>query len=197
MNTTSKNNSIYRYISLTWPKKKNILMLLIFLLILFSSINVSAQEQKNVISKDSRILERKSFVADLRASEQSARSSYSNAQRIETLLSKVQPAAYCYSGTVKTYGEKPVCLFTDIQSLRNLSDQNILRDNIEMLTIKIQSQSDLNTTIDMNNLSEFKNLKYVQIVSTVPTTESTITKMILNNDEKYNVFYTIQTGDSE
>lgn len=197
MNTTSKNNSINRYISLAWTKKKNILILLNFSLIIFSSIDVSAQEQKNVVSKDSRILERKSFVADLRASEISARSSYSNARRVETLLTQVQPSSYAYSGTVKNYGEKPVCLFTDIQSLRSLNDPIILRDHIELITITVKSQSDLNTTIDMNNLSEFKKLKYVQIVSTVPTTEPIISKMIQNNDEKYNVFYTIQKGDSE
>ena len=98
---------------------------------------------------------------------------------------------------MKIFGDKPVCLFTNLQSLRSINDPNIPRDNIEIITIKIQSQSELNSTIDMNLFSDFKNLKYIQIISTVSTTEAIITSMIRNNEEKYNVFFTIQKGDSE
>lgn len=197
MKTTYKNISIYHYLNEAWSNRKNILLLLVFLIILFSSVNVSAQDQRVTNTKETKISERNTFLSDLRASEQSARSSYSNAQHIQNLLSKVQPSVYFFSGTVKIFGDKPVCLFTNLQSLRSINDPSIPRDNIEMITIKIQSQSELNSTIDMNLFSDFKNLKYVQIISTVSTTESIITSMIRNNEEKYNVFFTIQKGDSE
>ena len=197
MKTTYKNISIYHYLNEAWSNRKNILLLLVFLLILFSSINLSAQEQRSNSTEERKIAERKTFLSDLRMAEQSARSTYSNAQHIEHLLSKVQPAVYCYSGNIKTYGDKPTCLFTNVQSLNRLNDTTIQKDNIEMATIKIESQSDLSATIDLNLFSDFKNLKYIQIVSTISTTEPIITRMIHNNEGKYSVFFKIQTGDSE
>ena len=66
-----------------------------------------------------------------------------------------------------------------------------------MATLRIDSQNDLTATIDLKLFSEFKNLKYIQIVTTIPTSEQIITKMISNNDGKYSVFFKIQNGDSE
>ena len=197
MKTTYKNISINHYLNEAWSNRKNLLLLIVFILILLTSINVSAQEQGSIGIDKKTIAERKTFLSDLRIAEQSSRASYSNAQHLEQLLSKVQPSVYYYSGTVKTYGAKPVCLFTNMQSLRNLNDSNIPKNNIELITIKIQSQSELNNNIDLNLFSDFKNLKYVQIVSTISATDAIITSMIRNNEEKYNVFFTIQKRDSE
>ncbi|MBL0012275.1 MAG: hypothetical protein IPP30_00475 [Flavobacterium sp.] len=197
MKTTYKKISIYQHLDAAWSNRKNIFLLLVFLLILFSSINVSAQNQRVASSGESIITEKKSFLNNLRSVEQSTRAPYSNSQRLENLLTKVQHAVYYFSGTVKTYGDKPVCLFTDMQSLRNLNNPNIPKDNIELITIKVQSQSELNSSIDMNLFADFKNLKYLQIVSSVATTDAIISNMIRNNDEKYSVFFTIQKGDSE
>jgi hypothetical protein len=133
----------------------------------------------------------------MRISEQSARASYSNAQHIESLLSKVQPSVYVNNSEIKSYGEKPICLFTDIQTLTDLKNTAILKNNIEMATITIKHQIDLGTVIDLNHFSEFKNLKYIQIVSAISLSEEAITKMIRNNDGKYSVFFKIQNGDSQ
>lgn len=197
MKTTNENQSIGHYFCVAWTKKKSILYLLVFLLILLSSKNLSAQEQRSISNEENTVMERKAFLSNLRVSEQTARVTYSNAQHIENLLSKVQPSVYFYSGIPKTYGERPTCLFTNVASLNRLNDAAILKSNIEMATLRIESQSDLSATIDMNLFSEFKNLKYIQIVTTIPTSEQIITKMIRNNEGKYSVFFKIQNGDSE
>ena len=197
MKTTNENQSICHYFNVAWTKKKSILYLLVFLLILLSSKNLSAQEQKSTYNEENTVTERKAFLSNLRASEQTARVTYSNAQHIESLLSKVQPSVYFYSGILKTYGEKPTCLFTNVASLNSLNSANILKSNIEMATLRIDSQNDLTATIDLKLFSEFKNLKYIQMVTTIPTSEQIVTKMISNNDGKYSVFFKIQNGDSE
>lgn len=197
MMTTNEKSSIYHYFDSLWSKKKNILLLIVFLLIILNSVSLSAQELRPAGTDGSKVLEKKTFLAEMKASEQSARMTYSNSQHIESLLSKVQPSIYLHSGIAKTYGEKPICLFTDIQSLSSLNNISIPKANIEFVTITLQSQSDLNSTIDLKIFSDFKNLKYVQITSSIQTTEQSITKMILNNEEKYGVFFTIQKGDSE
>jgi hypothetical protein len=73
----------------------------------------------------------------------------------------------------------------------------IPKSNIEMATIKIKSATDLNRTIDLSQFAELKNLKYIQLVSSVPTTEQVITNMIRNNQGQYSVFFKIQSNDSE
>ena len=135
MKTTNENQSICHYLNVAWTKKKSILYLLVFLLILLSSKNLSAQEQRISSIEENTVMERRAFLSNLRASEQTARVSYSNAQHIESLLSKVQPSVYFYSGILKTYGEKPTCLFTNVESLNRLNDPSIVISNIEMATI--------------------------------------------------------------
>ncbi len=197
MKTKNENQFIAKHFKTAWFKKTNVLFIIGLLLLLFYNTSMVAQERSSISADENRIVERKSFISNLRTKEQATRASYSNAQHIEQLLSKVQPSVYFYSGSLNTYGEKPVCLFTDIQSLNRLGGSAIQRSNIEIATIKIKSASDLNGTIDLSQFAEFKNLKYIQIVSSVPTTEQVITNMIRNNEGQYSVFFKIQSGDSE
>jgi hypothetical protein len=118
------------------------------------------------------------------------------AQNLENLLYKVQPSIYFNSGNVKTYGEKPKVFFVDARSLNRISNSNLLKNNIEIVTIKINSATELSSTIDLSVFSNFKNLKYIYIVSSVSTTDVALSKMILNYDEKYSIFYKVEKGDT-
>ena len=57
-----------------------------------------------------------------------------NAQNLETLTTNVQPSVYCYSNTVNTYGDEPVNLFTDMNSLAQVDNLVTLKNNIEIFT---------------------------------------------------------------
>lgn len=120
-----------------------------------------------------------------------------NAQNLKTLTSNVQPSVYCYSNTVNTYGDKPVDLFTDVHSLAQADNLVTLKNDIEIVIIKIDNASQLNSSINLALLSNFKKLKYIYIVSSVNTTSSVIANMITNYDEKYSVFYKIDKGDNQ
>ena len=120
-----------------------------------------------------------------------------NAQNLKTLTTNVQPSVYCYSNTVNTYGDKPVNLFTDIHSLAQVDNLVNLKNNIEIVIIKIDNESQLNSSINLALLSNFKKLKYVYIVSSVNTTSNVIANMITNYDEKYSIFYKIDKGDNQ
>lgn len=189
--TNQQNNA------LLFQNSLNLMMKRLLLLIVFALYGgtITAQEAR-VDGNLPPVFEVKAFLSYLRSSEQTSRTAYSNAQNIEDLMSKTQPSVYFYSGIVKSYGEKPKCLFTDFQSLSNLQNAAILKNNIEMATIKIDRANDLNSTIDLSVFSGFKNMKYIYIVSEINTTNQTITRMIRNSDEKYSVFYTIDKGDN-
>jgi hypothetical protein len=120
-----------------------------------------------------------------------------NAQNLKSLTSNVQQSVYCYSDTVNTYGDKPVDLFTDVHSLAQVDNLVTLKNNIEIVIIKIDNASQLNATINLAMLSNFKKLKYVYIVSSVNTTADVIANMITNYNEKYSIFYKIDKGDNQ
>lgn len=185
-------NNFFIFPSPLFLNIKRVLLLLVFV---FYGATVSAQVL-NSNNSIPTIMEVKSFITALRASEQNSGSTYSSAQNVENLLYNIQPSIYLTSGGVKTYGEKPKNLFTDIPSLNGLNNLSLLKNNIEIVIIKIDSANDLNSKIDLSVFSGFTNLKYIYILSRVTTTEQKITSMISNYDEKYSVFYKIDSGDT-
>lgn len=130
------------------------------------------------------------------ASARVASNSSVNAERVRDLISKVQQSTYYFEGRVKTYGETPTNLFTDLSSLNQLNSVITQKDNIEIVTIRINSASELNSTIDLNAFSNFPNLKYVYFITKVNTTSSNIASHIANYDSRFNILYKIDRGDS-
>jgi hypothetical protein len=120
-----------------------------------------------------------------------------NAQNLKTLTTNVQSSVYCYSNTLNTYGDEPVNLFTDMNSLAQVDNLVTLKNNIEIVIIKIDNASQLNSSINLALLSNFKKLKYIYIVSSIDISSSEIVNMITNYNEKYSVFYKIDNGDNK
>lgn len=171
--------------------KKQVYILLLFL----SSLVMNAQAT-TTRNSSANILDEKAFIEALRVKDLSLNSTYSRAKNLEDLLYNIQPSVYLYSGVVNSYGEKPKNLFTSISSLSGINNPDILRNNIQIATIRIDNPNDLNSNIDLSVFDIFKNLKYIYIISSVDTTALHINSMIQNNNEGYNVFYTIQLGDN-
>jgi len=172
---------------------RKLLLLLVFVLFV---TNVTAQESRG---SGSGIPEVKAFIASLRASEQTSRQSagseFSQANSIEDLVYKAHDAQYLSGGIVKTYGEKPRQLFVDITSLNGLNNPALLKNNVDIVTIRINSANDLNATIDLSQFSSFKSLKYVHIVSSVATSASHLATRVSNPEERLTVFYSINNGE--
>ena len=55
----------------------------------------------------------------------------------ENLVNGLQPSIYFYSSEIKTYGENPNTFYTDINSMQNTGNPGILRENIEIVNLKI------------------------------------------------------------
>lgn len=170
---------------------KRLILLLIFTLF---SVSISAQVKK--IDEDApKFMEVKDFISTLKNINSTARKSKPQKTNLEKLLYDNQSSIYLNSGNVKTYGENPKNFYVDFQSLNKVNTANLLKNDIEIVTIKINSSNELNSTIDLSVFSSFKKLKYVYISSNVLINESIVSKMIRNYDEKYTVFYTTENGD--
>ena len=168
--------------------------LLLLLIVLFFNVTISGQTRK--IDEDApKIMEAKAFITTLKNKNSTSRKSKPENTNLEVLLYDNQPSIYFNSTEIKTLGENPKSFFVEFQNLNKLSNSNLLKNNIEIVTIKINNLNELNSTIDLSVFSSFKKLKYVHIYSSVDINESILSKMISNYNEKYSVFYTIENGD--
>ena len=145
--------------------------------------------------KTPQVMEVKSFIAAMKKSEQNSRSVNPESKRLENLLNDVQQTLYFYSGKVESYGDKPNSLFTNTKSLNAIASSNINIEDIEIVTIKIDNNADLNIPIDLSVLSTFSKLNYVYILSNISSSETSIIKLIKNINPRYTVFYKIDQSE--
>lgn len=105
---------------------------------------------------------------------------------VENLIYGLQPSIYFYSNVINTYGEKPNTLYIDINSMQDSGNPDVLRENIEIVNLKIINTND---KIDLSKFSNYNNLKYIYIVSKINLNDQNVINMIRNYDEKYIIFY--------
>jgi hypothetical protein len=166
--------------------------LLLLLVLAFYCVGTNAQEVR--ATQGAQLMEVKAYLAYLKTSEVSARNSISNSNRLEHLLSEVQPAVYYLSGELKSYGANPTALYTNSGSLSSIQNSVVSKQTIEIVTINISQNADLSTPIDLSVFSNFPNLKYIYILSNVETTGTVISNLIRNNNANVGVFYKIDKG---
>jgi hypothetical protein len=161
-----------------------------------SNSNISIDLDVNADNEVQKILEVKVFLQGLYEYELMHEMDYSIYDRVYSLLYDVQPSIYFFNNQINTYGEKPIAFFTDVPSLNSLNNPNLLIDNVDIVTININSQSDLTQYINLKAFYKFTKLKYVYIIGNTSITENAIKKMVINLDPKYSVFYKIPKSDN-
>ena len=165
--------------------------LLLLLVLAFYCSSIGAQERG---TQESQVMEVNAYMDYLRASEVSARNLNSNSMRLKNLLEEVQPAIYFRNGEIRLYGENPTSLYTDVTSLQTLLSRITANESIEIVTISLSQSSDLRNPIDLSIFSNFPNLKYIYIMSTVETSGSIISDLIRNTNSRFGVFYKVDKG---
>jgi hypothetical protein len=165
--------------------------LLLLLVLAFYCSSISAQERGTQVTQ---VMEVNAYMAYLRASEVNARNLNSNSIRLKNLLEEVQPAIYFRNGEIRLYGENPTSLYTDVASLQTLLSRITANESIEIVTISLSQSSDLRNPIDLSIFSNFPNLKYIYIMSTVETSGNSISDLIRNTNSRFGVFYKVDKG---
>ncbi|HLV38586.1 hypothetical protein [Xanthomarina sp.] len=72
-----------------------------------------------------------------------------------------------------------------------LQDNNSLYSNVEVITIKLNRLSDLNSRLDLSHINGFSSLKYVYIQCLFECTDQQINNYLLNADSVTTVFYKV------
>jgi len=135
------------------------------------------------------VSELKSKLTELNASGDSVM--IKEATTIESLIYTIQPTLYIQQGVQKTFDQTPpVRINMDAQSVNKLSDTNPLFGQVELITIKIDSPTDLNISLNLSALPGFINLKYVYFLCSFNCSPEDITKLFTPNPG-VTVFYIV------
>jgi len=173
--------------------KPQIIMKRLLLVLVLVCFCLPSKAQVSRDANPNPIMEVSAYLSSLRTNSATARTSSSGLDHLENLLNEVQPAVYLSSGQVKTFGDQPTALYTDVNSLANVSSLVASKESIEIVTIRMERSADLRT-IDLSLLSSFPNLKYVYLLSTTETTANTLSSLVQNTDGRFVVFYKISKG---
>jgi len=163
-------------------KQKTLLLFLLMLL----CVSVQGQEQRRA---GRQIMHVDEFLATLHQGGAMAKTSAPSRAHVESLMKEVQPSVYLSSGTVTHNDANPVNLYTDVQSLPQISAATPGAASVEFVTVKVKSAGDLSGGINLAPLASLQQLRYVYILSEVNTPSSTLVQSIQNANGNFQVFY--------
>ncbi len=195
MKTSSPNLLFNHQTKLLFEKSSQVmkqkLLLMLLMVFLFSgSFAQGSRENGTIVVNDMN-----SILFPGGTARQAASSGAFDVTRLRNLVGEVQSSMYFYGSEVKTYGDVPTNLFTDLSSLNLVNNSITMKQNVEIVTVRIKTASELNSTIDLAVFSNFPNLKYIYFISGLNTTSENIASHVSNYDRRFNIFYTIEKGD--
>jgi hypothetical protein len=172
-------------------EKKLMVKALFFLLAILSIGTAEAQNAKEGVS----ITSIDDFVSSLQSSTQ-RNNNGGEAAKVLSLANDANSSVYLMNNTMNTYGNRPECLFTDVNSFGMITNGSVPMSNVKMVIIKINRQSDLNAKLELSILDNFPSVKYVYILSSVSCTETAVKQVVKNSSSEstFNVFYKIAPG---
>ncbi|WP_143094940.1 hypothetical protein [Bizionia echini] len=112
----------------------------------------------------------------------------------EDLLYDLEPSIYIKNNQIVevTEGQAPKVLkLKDVNSFNILSSNNDLFKRVEMITINIQSASDLTRPFNVDNIRGFGSLKYIYLKCESAVSEIQIRNFIQQADSEISIFYKI------
>lgn len=113
-------------------------------------------------------------------------------ERLYSLLYDLHPVAYIEKNEIKkVFGNtSPVKLvFEDLESFNLLHIDNSLFHDVELITVSLNSESDLHRVFDLSEIKGFNNLKYIYIQCYFKCTTNKIESFVLNSDSEFTIFY--------
>ena len=111
------------------------------------------------------------------------------------LAYNLHPTIYVKNGSEKkTYGKGlPVKLtLEDVKSINILNRGKSKYNQVQLITIKLSNSGDINTKLDLSNISGFNELKYIYIKCHFKCTADQI-KSFVKASPQIRIFYTSET----
>jgi len=110
---------------------------------------------------------------------------------IKSLVTEMRPTVYV-GDVVKASGESfPVRADVKAEAVSKLGFENVLFEQVELITLRINSQADLSVTLDLSAIQGFTNLKYVRILCSFECTAEQLGAIVTGNTSGIKVFYSV------
>ena len=117
----------------------------------------------------------------------------SEVEEIQKLVYDLNPTIFISNAGSKIFGnEAPVNAETGVNNFQALTATNPDFNEVKLLKLKIEKPADLNSSLDLNSLSSFQNLKYVFVECTFECNLTRI-KNMFSNVENVMILYIIAT----
>lgn len=106
----------------------------------------------------------------------------------------MHPTHYFENSSLKSVyksGDPVKLTFEDAQSFKLLKNPNSKNNQVELITIMLNSSKDLSNSIDLTKNTDLKKLKYIFIKCNFKCSKDQIQKFIKTNSE-IRIFYSLQ-----
>ncbi len=110
---------------------------------------------------------------------------------IKSLVTDKQPTVYI-NDVVKASGSSaPLRADVKAGSVSKLSIENTLFQQVELITLRIDSPEDLSTVLDLSLIQGFTNLKYIRILCSFECSAEQLSTIVTGNSSGIKVFYSV------
>jgi hypothetical protein len=110
---------------------------------------------------------------------------------IKSLVNDLRPTVYV-GDVVKASGESaPVRADVKAGSISKLSIENSLFEQVELITIRINSPADLSSVLDLSAIQGFTSLKYVRLLCSFECKAEQLGAIVTGNTTGIKVFYSV------
>jgi hypothetical protein len=113
------------------------------------------------------------------------------ANHIKSLVTNLHPTVFI-GDVVRASGESdPVRADVKAGAISKLNMENPLFGQVEMITLRINTQADLSALLDLSAIQGFTNLKYVRLLCSFACAAEQLDKIVTGNANGIKVFYSI------
>jgi len=182
------------YLFLSKLTKSNQRTLFVALLILFVSINSFSQTisrpKQNVEKSTPSVVKLEDYLKSTVVSSDNATDKDAPSNLL-SLIKDLKPTIYLKNGSVKTYGENPSVLRSDVASLKLAANSKSSMKDIEIVIINVDNSKDLEAPIDLSFVTNLKKVRYVYLLLSFNESATTLSNWITNVNQEAVVLYTI------
>lgn len=182
------------YLFLSKLTKSNQRILFVVLLILFVSINSFSQTisrpKQNVEKSTPSVVKLEDYLKSTVVSSDNATDKDASSNLL-SLIKDLKPTIYLKNESVKTYGENPSVLRSDVASLKLAANNKSSMKDVEIVIINVDNPKDLEAPIDLSFVTNLKKVKYVYLLLSFNESAATLSNWITNVNQEAVVLYTI------
>lgn len=175
------NSLLKKYYSNSIKNSIRAIFILTFF-ILMGTLNSYGQNSRLILADE--ILKEKGTSANTFSSTE--------ATIVKSFLRDLKPSVYINNQVVDAKSDSPICLYTDLKSVKSINSLGISSKSVEFVSIKIKSKNELYAPIDMTIFNEFSNLKYILLVFEFNVTASDLSKVVTNTKENQYILYKVE-----